>query len=140
MRHASRLLAALATTLFVATPSLALADDASSGSVQPLMNKDVIGAPGKEVALITVSYLPAGTTLPHRHDAQVFVYVLKGTVSMQIAGSPKVTLHAGDTFYEGPDDVHLVSANASTSAPAKLLVFVIKNRGSPLVLPAEKSQ
>ena len=71
-------------------------------------------------------------SLPRRHDAQVFVYVLQGELTMQVAGSPAVTLRQGETFYENPADVHLVSANASKTAPAKILVSMVKNKGAPV--------
>jgi quercetin dioxygenase-like cupin family protein len=80
--------------------------------------------------MLTVEYLPAGASLPHQHDAQVFVYVLYGELRMQIGGSPPVTLRQGETFYENPTDVHLISANASKTAPAKILVFIVKNKGA----------
>jgi quercetin dioxygenase-like cupin family protein len=99
--------------------------------VQPLLDKELVGAPGKELLMLTVEYVPAGASLPHRHDAQVFVYVLEGEVNMQVAGSPAVTLHQGQTFYENPTDVHVVSANASKSMPAKILVFMVKDKNAP---------
>jgi quercetin dioxygenase-like cupin family protein len=76
--------------------------------------------------------LPGGASLPHRHDAQVFVYVLEGELNMQIAGGPLVTLRRGQTFYESPADVHVVSANASKTAPATILVFIVKDKNSPV--------
>jgi quercetin dioxygenase-like cupin family protein len=100
--------------------------------VKQLIDKDLVGADHKELLMLTVEYLPGGASLPHRHDAQVFVYVLQGELTMQIAGSPAVTLRQGETFYENPTDVHLVSANASKTAPAKILVFIVKNKGAPI--------
>jgi quercetin dioxygenase-like cupin family protein len=97
--------------------------DTAQGATQP---------PAKELLMLTVEYLPAGASLPNRHDAQVFVYVLYGELRMQIGGSPAVTLRQGETFYENPTDVHLVSANASKTAPAKILVFIVKNKGAPV--------
>jgi quercetin dioxygenase-like cupin family protein len=96
-------------------------------AVQQLIDKALVGVPGKELLMLTVEYLPGGASLPHRHDAQVFVYEL----TMQVAGSPAVTLKAGQTFYETPADVHLVSANASKTAPAKILVFMVKDKNAP---------
>src|SRR6202166_4417026 len=104
----------------------------ATARVEQLMQKDLVGVPGKELMMLTVEYLPAGASLPHRHDAQVFVYVLEGELSMQIAGSPAVTLRQGETFYENPTDVHLVSANASKTAPAKILEVSVKNKGAPV--------
>lgn len=100
-------------------------------SVTELMTRDLLGARGKEVLMITVTYLPGGASVPHRHDAQVFVYVLEGELKMQIQGARAVTLKAGDTFYEGASDVHQVSANASATAPAKILVFMVKDKDKP---------
>jgi quercetin dioxygenase-like cupin family protein len=105
---------------------------AADATVEQLMQKDLVGAPGKEVLMVTVEYVPGGASLPHRHDAQVFVYVLQGALRMQVAGSPAVTLHPGQTFYETPTDVHVVSANASKTAPAKILVFIVKDKGAPV--------
>jgi quercetin dioxygenase-like cupin family protein len=100
--------------------------------VKQLIDEDLAGADRKELLMLTVEYLPGGASLPHRHDAQVFVYVLQGELTMQVAGSPAVTLRQGETFYENPTDVHLVSANASKTAPAKILVFIVKNKGAPV--------
>jgi quercetin dioxygenase-like cupin family protein len=105
--------------------------DATPAAVKQLMTKELVGAAGKEVLMSTVTYPPGGASPPHRHDAQVFVYVLEGELIMQVQGGPKVTLKPGDTFYESPSDVHTVSANASQTAPAKFLVFIIKDKGSP---------
>ena len=100
-------------------------------SVAQLMTRDLIASPDKEVVMLTVTYPPGGASLPHRHDAQVFVYVLEGELTMQVRGSPAVTLRAGQTFYESPDDIHEVSANASKTAPAKFLVVSIKDKAKP---------
>lgn len=105
--------------------------DAAPAAVKQLMNKEFVGVPGKEVLMSTVTYPPGGASPPHRHDAQVFVYVLEGELIMQVQGGPKVTLKPGDTFYESPSDVHAVSANASQAVPAKFLVFIVKEKGSP---------
>ena len=104
----------------------------TAADVAQLMEKDLVGDLQKEVLMLTVEYLPGGASLPHRHDAQVFVYVIQGELRMQVAGGPAVTLRAGQTFYESPGDVHVVSANASLTAPAKILVFIIKDKGAPV--------
>jgi quercetin dioxygenase-like cupin family protein len=104
----------------------------SKAMVQPLMDKDLEGVPGKELLMLTVEYLPGGASLPHRHDAQVCVYVLQGELIMQVEGSPPVTLRRGQTFYENRTDVHVVSANASKTAPAKILVFMVKDKNAPV--------
>ena len=106
-----------------------------TADVQQLIDKDLIGVPGKELLMLTVEYLPGGASMPHRHDSQVFVYVLKGELTMQVAGSPAVTLGPGQTFYESPTDVHLVSANASKVAPAEILVFIVKDKNAPVSTP-----
>jgi quercetin dioxygenase-like cupin family protein len=103
----------------------------SASSVTELMTRDLIGVPGKEVLMITVTYLPGGASLPHRHDAQVFVYVLEGEMIMQVKGGAPATLGPGQSFYEGPTDIHQVSANASPTLPAKILVFMVKDKGRP---------
>ena len=109
----------------------AWAADALPAAVKQLMTKELAGAAGKEILMSTVSYPPGGASPPHRHDAQVFVYVLEGELIMQVRGGPKVTLKPGETFYESPSDVHEVSANASQTASAKFLVFIVKEKGAP---------
>jgi quercetin dioxygenase-like cupin family protein len=117
-------------------PILSLGGDThtapSAALVEQLIEKDLVGTPGKELTMFTVEYLPGGASLPHRHDAQVLVYVLQGELTMQIAGSPAVKLRQGQTFYESPDDVHIVSANASKTAPAKILAVMVKAKNAPV--------
>ena len=104
-------------------------------TITTLITKDVAGFPGKEALMYTVDF-PAGFSSPvHRHNAQVSVYVLEGSVVMQVKGGKQVTLTAGQTFYEGPDDVHLVGRNASRTRPARLLVFFVKDKGAPVLVP-----
>ena len=103
--------------------------------VTSLMSKDLTNIPGKEVLMITVEHVPGGSRAIHRHNAQAFVYVLEGSVVMQVKGGKQVTLTPGQTFYEGTDDVHLVGRNASTTKPAKFLVFLVKNKGAPVLVP-----
>ena len=107
-------------------------DPAAAETVAEMMTKDLLGAPGKEVLMISVTYLAGGASLPHRHDAQVFVYVLEGQLKMQVRGAAAVTLRPGQTFYESPGDIHQVSANASRTAPAKILVFMVKDKAKPV--------
>src|SRR5262245_47823983 len=114
------------------------AEDAKpEGAVAQLLAKDPAGVPGKEAVMLTVVYPPGGASAAHRHDANVFVYVLEGTLRMQVDGGPAVTLERGDTFYEKPQDVHRVSANASKTEPVKFLVVMIKDKGKPATRPAE---
>jgi quercetin dioxygenase-like cupin family protein len=108
-----------------------LADEPTSKDsaiVLQLMQKELMDVPRKQVDMLTVEYPPGGASRPHRHHAQVFVYVLSGSLRMQVQGSPVVTLGPGQTFYEGREDVHVVSANASQSEPAKFLVFMVKDK------------
>ena len=102
----------------------------SDATVHPLLTRDLIGLSGKEVVMETVVYAPGGKSPPHRHNAQVFVYGLEGSVRMQVQGSPEVTLGPGGTFYEGPEDVHVVSENASQTQPAKFLVVMVKDKAA----------
>ena len=110
---------------------------AQEPKVTPLMSKDLTVCPGKEAAMITVEYAPGGSDVIHRHSAYAFVYVLEGKVVMQLRGGKQVTLGPGQTFYEGPEDVHLVGRNASSTEPAKFLAFFVKDKGAPLLIPVE---
>src|SRR5262249_14947667 len=105
--------------------------------VTPLMAKDLTGIPGKEAVMVTVEYGPGGSSAEHRHNAHTFVYVLEGSVVMQVKGGKEVTVGPGETFYESPDDIHTVSKNASTTRPAKFLVFFVKEKGAPPTVPAK---
>ena len=101
------------------------------------MSKDLTENPGKEVLMITVEYPPGASGPIHRHNAQAFVYVLEGSIVMQLKGGEQVTLTPGQTFYEGPDDVHVVGRNASSTKPARFLVLLIRNNGAPVLVPVE---
>ena len=105
--------------------------------VREVMTQELSGLPGKEGLMLTVTYPPGGADEIHRHDAHAFVYVLEGSVVMQLKGGPEVTLKPGQTFYEGPEDIHLVGRNASTTQPAKFVVVLIKNKGVPALLPVK---
>ena len=107
-------------------------------SVQSLTAKDLPEFPGKEVLMITVEYPPGSVDPIHRHNAHAFVYVLEGSIIMQVKGGKEVTLTPGQTFYEGPDDVHVVGKNASKTTKAKFLVFFIKDKGAPALVPAQE--
>jgi quercetin dioxygenase-like cupin family protein len=110
---------------------------AQEADVLPIMSKGLTDYPGKEVTMITVEYPPGWSDPVHRHNAYGFVYVLEGTVVMQVKGGKEVTLTPGQTFYEGPDDVHVVGRNASSTRPAKLLVFLVKDKGAPILVPVK---
>jgi quercetin dioxygenase-like cupin family protein len=137
--HFRAMLPALNAALMAGGATMAHAADAPQPAiVAPLMQKDLTGIPNKEATMITVQYVPGGSSLPHRHDAHVFVYVLEGSVKMQVDGQPVVTLTAGQTFYENPGDVHRVSANASATQPAKILVFMVKDKDKPATSAVSK--
>ena len=110
---------------------------AQEAEVTPLMSKDLTECPGKESVMITVEYPPGHSDQVHRHNAYAFVYVLEGSVVMQVGGGKEVTLTPGQTFYEGPDDVHIVGRNASKTKPAKFVAFFVKNKGVPILVPAK---
>ena len=110
---------------------------AQEATVTPLMSKDLTELPGKEVSMITVEYHPGATDPIHRHNAHAFVYVLEGSIVMQVKGGKEVTLTPGQTFYEAPNDVHLVGRNASKTNPAKFVVFFIKDKGAPILVPVQ---
>lgn len=126
-------MAALAWTL--TSPCLV-----SAAEVDILLEKPLVAAPGLSGQVLTVSYAPGEASDPHMHNAQVFVYVLEGSVVMQVRDGEPVTLQAGDTFYEAPDDVHMVSRNASDTLPAKFLVFFVKQEGEPVSVPVTDVQ
>ena len=105
-------------------------------SVTALTSKDLPEFPGKEVLMITVDYPPGSTDPIHRHNAHAFIYVLEGSIIMQVKGGKEVTLTPGQTFYEGPNDIHVVGKNASSTKPAKFVVFFIKDKGAPVLVPA----
>ncbi len=123
-----RLTAGLVATLFAMGPALAAG---------PLMQKDVIGLPGKEVRVVIVDSAPGASSPVHRHSGQVFVYVLSGKMIMQVMGSAPVTIGPGETFYENPDDIHTMSKNASDKDPARFVVFMIVDKGAPISVPVK---
>jgi len=128
------------TTKLVALALLCLLTGTASAEqpkVTSLISKDLTENPGKELLMITVEHAPGGANSIHRHNAHAIVYVLEGSVVMQVKGGQQVTLTPGQTFYEGPDDVHVVDRNASDTKPAKFLVFMIKDKGAPALVPAE---
>jgi quercetin dioxygenase-like cupin family protein len=134
-------LAFLITSTLIPTSTLmaqnAVTSPMAQETITPLITKDVAGFPGEQALMYTVDF-PSGFSSPvHRHNAQVSVYVLEGSVVMQVRGGKEVTLLPGQSFYEGPNDIHTVSRNASSTKPAKFLVFLIHKKGAPLVIPAK---
>ena len=110
---------------------------AQEAKVTELFSKDLANLPGKEGLMITVEYPPGSVDPIHRHNAHAFVYVLEGTIVMQVRDGKEMTLTPGQTFYEGPDDVHVVGRNASKTKPAKFVVFLVKDKGAPVLVPAK---
>lgn len=122
---------------------LALACLTSSGlvaqqaQVKEVMLKELSNIPGKEGLMIVVTYPPGSSDPIHRHNAHAFVYVLEGSIVMQVKGGKEVTLTPSQTFYEAPDDVHVVGRNASKTKTAKFVVFLVKEKGAPVLVPGE---
>ena len=115
------------------TSSMLLAQEAK---VTDLFSKDLPNIPGKEGLMMIVDYPPGSVDPIHRHNANAFVYVLEGSIVMQVRGGKEVTLTPGQTFYEGPDDVHVVGRNASKTKPAKFVLVMVKDKGAPILVPA----
>ena len=109
---------------------------AQEAKVTELLSKDLTNLPGKEGLMIIVDYPPGSTDAIHRHNAHGFIYLLEGSIVMQVRGGKEVTLTPGQTFYEGPDDVHVIGRNASKTKPAKFVVVFVKDKGAPVVVPA----
>ncbi|RZU39292.1 quercetin dioxygenase-like cupin family protein [Edaphobacter modestus] len=109
---------------------------AQEAKVTELMSKD-LSFPGKEGLMITVEYPPGGKDPIHRHNAYEFIYVLEGSIVMQVRGGKETTLTPGQAFYEGPDDVHVIGRNASQTKPAKFVVFFVKDKGAPILVPTK---
>jgi quercetin dioxygenase-like cupin family protein len=111
---------------------------AKAADVKELFAIDLADYPGREGRMIEVSYPPGTQDVVHRHDAHAFVYVLEGQIIMQLKGQPAVTLKAGQTFYEGPADVHVVGRNASNTEPARFVVVLLKGKGAPILTPVKE--
>jgi quercetin dioxygenase-like cupin family protein len=111
---------------------------AEAADVKELFAIDLADYPGKEARMLEVSYPPGARDMVHRHDAHAFVYVLEGQIVMQVKGGPAVTLKAGQTFYEGPTDIHVVGRNASNTEPARFVVVLLKTKGAPVLTPVNE--
>jgi quercetin dioxygenase-like cupin family protein len=109
---------------------------AQEAKVTELMSKDLTNLAGKEALMLIVEYPPGSKDPIHRHNAHGFIYVLEGSIVMQVKGGKETILTPGQTFYEGPDDVHVVGRNASQTKPAKFVVFFVKDKGAPVLVPA----
>lgn len=110
---------------------------AQEAKVTKLLSKDLTDCPGKEGLMVTVEYPPGSSDPIHRHNAYGFIYVLEGSIVMQVRGGKEETLTPGQIFYEGPNDVHVVGRNASKTKPAKFVVFFMKDKGAPVLVPAK---
>jgi quercetin dioxygenase-like cupin family protein len=128
---------AAAMTLIAVSPAGAQSSAAEANGVKPLLTKPLIGIEGKEGLMLTVDIPPGADAPPHRHNANTFVYVLEGSVVMQVQGQAAVTLTKGQTFYESPSDIHTVSRNPSQTEPARILVFMVKDQGAPATVPVK---
>jgi quercetin dioxygenase-like cupin family protein len=131
MRTPGIVAAGLAAGLLAIVSSRLAAQEAV---VTPLMTKELPDLPGKEALMLMVEYPPGSSDPVHRHNADAFVYVLEGSIVMQVKGDKPVTLNPGQTFYEGPEDVHVVGRNASSTKPAKFVVVLVKKKGAPAVV------
>ena len=123
---------------YLTAPLVLAAVPAKAADVKELFSIDLPDYPGKEGRMIEVSYPPGAQDVVHRHDAHAFVYVLEGQIIMQLKGQPAVTLKAGQTFYEGPTDVHVVGRNASNTEPARFVVVLLKGKGAPVLTPVKE--
>jgi quercetin dioxygenase-like cupin family protein len=110
---------------------------AQEAKVTQLLSKDLTNLPGKEGLMVIVEYPPGSSDPIHRHNAHGFIYVLEGAIVMQVRGGKETVLKPGQTFYEGPDDVHVIGRNASPTKPAKFVVFFVKDKGAPVLVPAK---
>jgi quercetin dioxygenase-like cupin family protein len=128
---------ALTRVVFVLACLMSSALMAQDAKVTELMSKDLTDCPGKEGLMVTVEYPPGSSDPIHRHNAHGFIYVLEGSIIMQVRGGKETTLTAGQTFYEGPDDVHVIGRNASKTKPAKFVVVFVKDKGAPVLVPAK---
>ena len=124
---------------FMSAPAFLIAGAlfAQDAQVTTVMSKDLADFPGKEGLMITVVYPPGASDPIHRHNAHAFVYVLEGSIVMQVKGGKEVTLTPGQSFYEGPNDIHTVGRNASTTEPAKFVVVLVKNKDAPVLIPVK---
>lgn len=127
----------LLAALMVATLACGVAQSSPETQFTELFTRPLADLAGKEALVLRVSYPPGGKDEIHRHDAHAFVYVLEGAIRMQLKGQPEKLVKAGEVFYEGPDDVHMVGRNASSSEPAKFVVVLIKKQGAPVLTPVK---
>lgn len=123
--------------LLTSTAAIAHEDSHDHPDLNMIMNKDLDNIPGKEVIMLIVNYKPGEVETPHKHEAHAFVYVLEGEIVMAVKGGKEQTLSVGQSFYEGPEDIHTVGRNASKTKPAKFLVLMLKDKNKPPVVPLD---
>jgi quercetin dioxygenase-like cupin family protein len=128
---------ALVVAGFGVGPAMAAATEPKDAKLTHLFSKDLTDLPGKEGLMLLIEYPPGSSDPIHRHNAHGFIYVLEGSIVMQVSGGKEVTLTPGQTFYEGPEDLHVVGRNASQTKPAKFVVFFVKDKGAPVLVPAK---
>jgi quercetin dioxygenase-like cupin family protein len=133
--HAMSIFRTFAIGLLLTTGTAGAQEALPQAQVTPLMTKALADYPGKEAVMITVEFPPGGGDPVHRHNAHGFIYVLEGSIVMGVRGGESVTLTPGQTFYEGPDDIHTVGRNASLTKPAKFLVVLLKDKSEPIFTP-----
>jgi len=121
----------------VVSLAMAATTEPKEAKLTELMSKDLTNLPGKEGLMLLIEYPPGSKDPIHRHNAHGFIYVLEGSIVMQVRGGKEVTLTAGQTFYEGPEDVHVIGRNASQTEPAKFVVFFVKDKGAPVLVPSK---
>jgi len=117
--------------------TMAATTEPKEAKLTELMSKDLTDLPGKEGLMLMIEYPPGSSDPIHRHNAHGFIYVLEGSIVMQVRGGKEVTLTSGQTFYEGPEDIHVVGRNASQTKPAKFVVFFVKDKGAPVLVPTK---
>ena len=127
---------ALVVAAFGVGSAMAAVTEPKEAKLTQLFSKDLTDLPGKEGLMLLIEYPPGSSDPIHRHNAHGFIYVLEGSIVMQVSGGKEVTLTSGQTFYEGPEDVHVVGRNASQTKPAKFVVFFVKDKGAPVLVPA----
>ena len=127
----------LIAAVFSVGSAMAATTEPKEATVTELFSKDLPECPGKEGLMLLIEYPPGSSDPIHRHNAHGFIYVLEGSIVMQVRGRKEVTLTPGQTFYEGPEDVHVVGRNASQTKPAKFVVFFVKDKGAPVLVPTK---
>ncbi|HEV3392374.1 MAG TPA: cupin domain-containing protein [Chthoniobacterales bacterium] len=136
-QHFTLVVCALVVAAFGVGSAMAAATEPKEAKLTQLFSKDLTDLPGKEGLMLLIEYPPGSSDPIHRHNAHGFIYVLEGSIVMQVSGGKEVTLTPGQTFYEGPADVHVVGRNASQTKPAKFVVFFVKDKGAPVLVPTK---